>query len=46
MLRVPATITFLNLHEILQTAFAWTNSHARSFSIHTIANALSKKEAR
>lgn len=46
MLRVPASLTFKQLHKVLQVAFGWTNRHVYSFEVHTIANNPPKGEIR
>lgn len=43
MLRVPPHLTFTELHEVLQIAFSWTDSHAYSFKVNTIADKPSKR---
>jgi hypothetical protein len=32
-LRVPSTVTFAQLHDVLQVAFGWTNSHLHQFRV-------------
>lgn len=32
-LSVPPSLTFADLHEVLQIAFGWTNSHIHTFSV-------------
>lgn len=44
--RVPIQLTFEQLHQVLQVAFGWTNSHAYSIEVNTIANKPSKRELR
>ncbi len=34
VLRVPHDLRFSQLHKVLQTAFAWTNSHLHQFHVH------------
>jgi Plasmid pRiA4b ORF-3-like protein len=31
---VPATVTLAQLHEVLQTAFAWSGEHLYRFTVH------------
>ena len=33
-LEVPATVTLAQLHELLQTAFAWSGEHLYRFTVH------------
>jgi predicted nucleotidyltransferase len=35
-LRVPADLTLGQLHEVLQLAFGWTNSHLHDFAVHDV----------
>ena len=44
-IRVPANITFTALHEAIQTAFSWQNSHLHDFTIYEKKADGSRKES-